>query len=53
MTGLRNIIAHTYFYLDADILWDVVQNEFPRTPRPTNDLLPAARVVLTRMTRLG
>jgi uncharacterized protein with HEPN domain len=25
--GLRNIIAHTYFYLDEDILWDTVKNE--------------------------
>jgi uncharacterized protein with HEPN domain len=25
--GLRNIIAHTYFYLDEDILWDTVTNE--------------------------
>ena len=27
IVGLRNIIAHTYFSLDEDILWDIVQNE--------------------------
>lgn len=31
--NLRNIIAHTYFYLDEDILWDTVQNEL--TPLKT------------------
>ncbi|AMA10737.1 MULTISPECIES: HepT-like ribonuclease domain-containing protein [unclassified Picosynechococcus] len=25
--GLRNIIAHTYFYLDEDILWHTIQHE--------------------------
>lgn len=25
--GLRNIIAHTYFSIDPDIIWDIVQTE--------------------------
>ena len=25
--GLRNIIAHTYFTIDPDIIWDIVQTE--------------------------
>ena len=29
VVGLRNIIAHEYFGLDLDIIWDVVQNELP------------------------
>jgi uncharacterized protein with HEPN domain len=27
IVGLRNIIVHTYFLLDEDILWDTIQNE--------------------------
>lgn len=29
ITGLRNIIAHEYFGIDTDIIWDVVQNKVP------------------------
>ena len=25
--GLRNIIAHTYFSLDPEIIWDIIQTE--------------------------
>ncbi len=25
--GLRNVIAHEYFRLDTEIIWDTVQNE--------------------------
>jgi uncharacterized protein with HEPN domain len=34
--GLRNILAHHYFDIDAEIVWDVVQN----------DLGPLRRLVL-------
>jgi uncharacterized protein with HEPN domain len=27
--GMRHRIAHAYFGIDADILWDVVENEVP------------------------
>lgn len=27
---MRDIIAHVYFGIDNDILWDVVQNKIPR-----------------------
>ena len=27
--GLRNIIAHEYFGLDSDIIWDVIQTQIP------------------------
>ena len=27
--GIRNIIAHHYFELDAEVVFDVVKNEFP------------------------
>jgi len=29
IAGLRDIVAHEYFGLDEDILWDVVQNRTP------------------------
>jgi uncharacterized protein with HEPN domain len=28
-TGLRNIVAHAYFGINDEILWDVVQNKIP------------------------
>lgn len=29
MAGLRDILAHAYFSLENEILWDVVQNKMP------------------------
>jgi uncharacterized protein with HEPN domain len=29
IAGLRDIVAHEYFGLDVDILWDVIQNHVP------------------------
>ncbi len=29
VAGLRDMIAHAYFGIDADILWDVVRNKVP------------------------
>ena len=29
IAGLRDVIAHTYFALDSDILWDAVEREVP------------------------
>jgi uncharacterized protein with HEPN domain len=28
--GLRDMLAHAYFGIDNDILWDVVQNKLPQ-----------------------
>jgi uncharacterized protein with HEPN domain len=28
-TGLRNIVAHAYFGISDEILWDVIQNKIP------------------------
>ncbi len=30
IAGLRDVLAHAYFGIDNDILWDVVTNEVPR-----------------------
>ena len=27
VVGLRNILAHEYFGIDADIIWDIIQNK--------------------------
>ncbi len=29
IVGLRNVIAHQYFGLDLEIIWDVVEKELP------------------------
>jgi uncharacterized protein with HEPN domain len=29
IAGLRDIVAHEYFGLDVDILWDIIQNHVP------------------------
>ncbi|MEE8585959.1 MAG: DUF86 domain-containing protein [Acidobacteriota bacterium] len=29
ITGLRDILAHAYFGIDDDILWDVVEHKIP------------------------
>ena len=29
IAGLRDVIAHAYFALDADILWDAVERDVP------------------------
>jgi uncharacterized protein with HEPN domain len=29
IAGLRDILIHQYFAVDADIIWDVVQNKLP------------------------
>lgn len=30
IAGMRDMLAHAYFGIDNDILWDVVQNKIPR-----------------------
>jgi uncharacterized protein with HEPN domain len=32
IAGLRDIVAHEYFGLDIDILWDIVQHHVPDLP---------------------
>ena len=29
IAGLRDVIAHEYFGIDEDILWDIIQNQVP------------------------
>ncbi|MFQ6034867.1 MAG: DUF86 domain-containing protein [Sedimentisphaerales bacterium] len=30
IAGMRDLLAHVYFGIDNDILWDVVQNKIPQ-----------------------
>jgi uncharacterized protein with HEPN domain len=36
---LRNIIAHEYFGLDLDIIWDVIRNQIPGVAERVNEIL--------------
>jgi len=29
LVGLRNILIHQYFGIDAELTWDIVQNKLP------------------------
>jgi uncharacterized protein with HEPN domain len=29
IAGLRDVIAHEYFGIDQDILWDIIENQVP------------------------
>jgi uncharacterized protein with HEPN domain len=44
IAGLRDVIAHAYFALDADILWDAVERDVPA-------LLDAVREIIRTESR--
>ena len=37
--GLRDMLAHAYFGIDDDILWDVVQNKVPQLGKAVRTFL--------------
>lgn len=39
VAGLRDMLAHAYFGIDDDILWDVLQNKVPQLAKTTNAFL--------------
>ncbi len=39
IAGMRDMLAHAYFGIDNDILWDVVQNKVPQLAEATNAFL--------------
>jgi uncharacterized protein with HEPN domain len=39
MAGLRDILIHEYFGLDAEIVWDIVQNKVPVLDREVRTML--------------
>ena len=41
--GLRDIVAHVYFGIDDDIVWDVVQNKVPELTKSVEAILDDLR----------
>ena len=39
IAGLRDILAHEYFGIDIDILWDIVENKLPDLKKDISRLL--------------
>jgi len=37
--GMRDMLAHVYFGIDNDILWDVVQNKIPELSKAVESFL--------------
>lgn len=43
ITALRNILAHEYFGVDHEILWDIVSIKLPELKKAVNAALKAAQ----------
>lgn len=39
IAGLRDILAHEYFGIDIDILWDIIENKLPDLKKEISRLL--------------
>jgi len=39
IAGLRDVIAHGYFGLNEDLLWDIVQNRVPQLAEQIQEIL--------------
>ena len=39
IAGMRDMLAHAYFGIDNDILWDVVKNKVPQLDKAINAFL--------------
>ena len=39
MAGLRDIVAHEYFGVSDEIVWDVIQNKIPVLLEQVNQIL--------------
>ena len=39
IAGLRDILAHQYFGVDIEIIWDVLENKLPALEKEINEIL--------------
>ena len=39
MRGMRNLAIHEYFFLDLEIVWRTVRDDFPKLKRQIDALL--------------
>jgi len=39
MAGMRDVLIHEYFAVDLEVVWDTIQNRFPRVRPQLRDLL--------------
>jgi uncharacterized protein with HEPN domain len=39
MIGMRHILVHNYFRIDTEIVWDVIERDFPGLKRSLQALL--------------
>ena len=37
--GFRNIVAHNYFGIDAEEVWQIIQTDIPKLQKEINDIL--------------
>ena len=37
--GFRIVVAHTYFNVDMDIVWDIIENELPKLKKEISEIL--------------
>ena len=45
MSNMRNLIAHEYFRVDREIVWDTVQNNLPQLIEPLQKLLDSEEIL--------
>lgn len=39
ISDFRNVLAHEYFQVDFDIMWDIIENKLPELIRQVSDIL--------------
>jgi len=39
ITGLRDILAHEYFGIDIEVLWDIIENKLPAFKKQISHIL--------------
>ena len=39
IAGLRDIVIHTYFDIDLDVLWEIIKNDLPKLKKKIEKIL--------------